>query len=96
MTSHDRANAIGEFHSARLAGDRLVNKRYEPVDIAELTSEVLQDHSEVLNLNWLGRAVNWVATTLQRGCTSPPLRASAPVPIAPKQDSAPPKTASAN
>lgn len=52
MTSHDRANAIGEFHSARLAGDRLVNKQYEPVDIAELTGEVLQGHSDVLNVDW--------------------------------------------
>ena len=47
-----RFDATGEFHGARLAGDRLVNGRYEPVDIAELTGGVLQGHSEVMNLDW--------------------------------------------
>ena len=47
-----RFDATGEFHGARLAGDRLVNGRYEPIDIAELNGGVLQGHSEVLNLEW--------------------------------------------
>ena len=47
-----RFDATGEFHGARLAGDRLVDGRYEPIDIAELSGEVLQGHSEVLNLDW--------------------------------------------
>ena len=47
-----RFDATGEFHVARLAGDRLVNGRYEPIDIAELAAEVLQGHSEALNVNW--------------------------------------------
>ena len=47
-----RFDATGEFHGDRLAGDRLVNGRYEPIDIAELNGGVLQAHSEVLNLDW--------------------------------------------
>ena len=47
-----RFDATGEFHGARLAGDRLVNGRYQPIDIAELAGGVLQGHSEVLNLDW--------------------------------------------
>ena len=47
-----RFDATGEFHGARLAADRLVNGRYEPIDIAELNGGVLQGHSEVLNLDW--------------------------------------------
>ena len=47
-----RFDATGEFHGARLAGDRLVDRRYEPIHIAELTGQSLQGHSEVLNLDW--------------------------------------------
>ena len=47
-----RFDATGEFHGARLAGDRLVDGRYQPIDIAELNGGVLQGHSEVLNLDW--------------------------------------------
>ena len=47
-----RFDATGEFHGTRLAGDRLVDSRYEPIDIAELAGEVLQGHSEALNLDW--------------------------------------------
>ena len=47
-----RFDATGEFHGARLAGDRLVDGRYEPIDIAELNGGALQGHSEVLNLDW--------------------------------------------
>ena len=47
-----RFDATGEFHGARLAGDWLVNGRYEPIDIAELTGGVLEGHSEVMNVDW--------------------------------------------
>ena len=47
-----RFDATGDFHGARLAGDRLVDGRYEPIDIAELADEVLQGHSEVLDVDW--------------------------------------------
>ncbi len=41
----------GEFHGTRLAGDRLVEGRYEPVEIIETADGVLQGYSEVLNLH---------------------------------------------
>ena len=47
-----RFDATGEFHGIRLAGDRLVNGRYEPIEIAEVSSGVLRGHSEVLNVDW--------------------------------------------
>lgn len=47
-----RFDPTGRFHGARLAGDRLVNRRYEPIDIAELAAGVLQGHSEALNVDW--------------------------------------------
>ena len=47
-----RFDATGEFHGTRLAGDRLVHGRYQPIDIAELKGQSLQGHSEVLNLDW--------------------------------------------
>ena len=47
-----RFDATGEFHGARLAGERLVNGQYEPIDIAELAGEVLQSRSEALNADW--------------------------------------------
>ena len=47
-----RFDATGEFHGARLAGDWLVNGRYEPIDVAELAAEIWQGHSEALNVDW--------------------------------------------
>ncbi len=47
-----RFDATGEFYGARLAGDRLVDGRYEPIDIAEVAGGVLQGHSEILNVGW--------------------------------------------
>ena len=46
-----RFDETGRFHGARLAGDRLVNGEYEPIDIAELDGGSLQGYSAVLNLN---------------------------------------------
>ena len=45
-----RFDATGEFHDTRLAGDRLVNGRYEPIPIEELPDGSLQGYSAVLNL----------------------------------------------
>ena len=47
-----RFDAIGDFHGTRLAGDRLVDGRYEPIHIYELVGGVLQGHSEALNIDW--------------------------------------------
>ena len=46
-----RFDETGRYHGARLAGDRLVNGEYEPIDIAELDGGSLQGYSAVLNLN---------------------------------------------
>ena len=59
-----RFDATGEYHGARLAGDRLVGGRYEPVGIAEVVGGVLQGHCEVLNVDW-----RWADG--RRGCHDP-------------------------
>ncbi len=46
-----RFDETGQHHGAKLAGDRLVEGRYEPVEIEELPGGVLQGYSRVLNLN---------------------------------------------
>ena len=45
-----RFDETGEFHGAKLAGDRLVNGRYEPIPIEELPDGSLQGYSAMLNL----------------------------------------------
>ena len=45
-----RFDETGEHHGARLAGDRLVGDMYVPIDIAELSADVLQGYSRALNL----------------------------------------------
>ena len=47
-----RFDHTGESHGTRLAGDRLVGDHYEPIEIVEIESGVLQGESEALNL-WL-------------------------------------------
>ena len=41
----------GEFHRTKLAADRLVNGRYEPIPIEEVEPDILQGYSQILNLN---------------------------------------------
>ena len=45
-----RFDEAGRRPEARLAGDRLVDGRYEPIDVEELADGVLQGHSAALNL----------------------------------------------
>ena len=51
----------GRSHGARLAGDRLVEGRYEPIHIDELAEGILQGYSRVLNLylNWEQGQLRW-------------------------------------
>ena len=51
----------GEFHGTRLAGDRLVDGRYEPVPIETVGEGVLQGYSRVLNLliRWEHGQLGW-------------------------------------
>ena len=46
-----RFDRTGEFHGERLAGERLVDGRYEPMEIADIGDGILQGHSAVLDLN---------------------------------------------
>jgi len=45
-----RFDETGEYHGARLAGDRLAGDMYMPMDIDELSQDVLQGYSRTLNL----------------------------------------------
>ena len=49
-----RFDETGEFHGTRLAGDKLVYGRYEPVPVETVEEGVLQGYSSVLNL-----AIRW-------------------------------------
>ncbi len=56
-----RFDETGQYHGTRLAGDRLVDGRYEPIQIDELTDGSLQGHSAVLNvdLRWADGQLHW-------------------------------------
>ena len=56
-----RFDETGRYHGARLAGDRLVDGRYETISIFELDDAVLQGYSTVLNLNlrWKRGGLGW-------------------------------------
>ena len=46
-----RFDKTGEFHGERLAGERLVDGRYEPIEMADIDG-VLEGYSAALNVNW--------------------------------------------
>ena len=56
-----RFDETGQHHGARLAGDRLVEGRYEPIPITELPDGIWQGYSVVLNLNlrWENGQLFW-------------------------------------
>ena len=56
-----RFDETGEFHGTRLAGDRLVEDRYEPIPVEEVSDGVLQGYSAVLNLHvrWEHSRLRW-------------------------------------
>ena len=56
-----RFDATGEYHGARLAGDRLVDGRYVPIPIDPLPGDILQGRSRALNLllRWEQRRLGW-------------------------------------
>ena len=57
-----RFDHTGESHGARLAGDRLVGDRYEPIQLEELSPDVVQGQSDVLNLilRWDNGDLHWI------------------------------------
>ena len=56
-----RFDQTGGFHGSRLAGDRLVDGRYEPIAIEEVEQEVLQGYSAALGLlvRWERGELRW-------------------------------------
>ena len=56
-----RFDHTGNFHRTKLAGDRLVEGRYEPIDIEEVGEGILQGHSAVLDLlvRWEQGQLRW-------------------------------------
>ena len=46
-----RFDKTGEYHGTRLAGDRLEDGRYEPIEVDELSEGVLQGYSAALDLH---------------------------------------------
>ena len=56
-----RFDETGEHHGTRLAGDRLVAGRYEPIEVEELSGGALQGYSSVLNvrLRWESGKLGW-------------------------------------
>ena len=56
-----RFDKTGQYHGTRLAGERLVNGVYVPIDIEELPEDVLQGYSEALGLylRWERGELGW-------------------------------------
>ena len=56
-----RFDETGQHHGTKLAGDQIVQDRYEPFAIKELTDGNLQGYSQVLNLNlrWENGQLVW-------------------------------------
>ena len=56
-----RFDETGRYHGVRLAGDRLVNGQYEPIQVDELPDGSLQGHSAILNvdLRWTDGQLRW-------------------------------------
>ena len=56
-----RFDATGEHHGTRLAGDRLSDGRYLPIPIDVLADDILQGHSQSLNLllRWQRMRLGW-------------------------------------
>ena len=56
-----RFDEKGQYHGTRLAGDRLVDGRYEPIQIDELPDGSLRGHSAILNvdLRWTDGQLHW-------------------------------------
>ena len=56
-----RFDETGRSHGTHLAGDRLVDGVYQPIAIEKLEEDILQGHSEVLNLDlrWEQGQLKW-------------------------------------
>lgn len=63
-----RFDETGQYHKTRLAGDRLVDGRYQPIAIEELEAEILQGYSQALNLylRWENGVLAWIDPATER------------------------------
>lgn len=61
VSEYWRFDETGQYHRTRLAGDRLVNGRFEPIAIEQVEPEVLQGYSHALNLllRWENGLLAW-------------------------------------
>ena len=61
ISEYWRFDETGEFHGAKLAGDRLVDGQYEPMIIEEVEDGVLQGYSPAINLfiRWAHGRLEW-------------------------------------
>ena len=61
VVEYCRFDETGEFHGERLAGERLVDGRYEPIEIEELGDGILQGYSAALGLSlrWERGRLGW-------------------------------------
>ena len=68
ISEYWRFDHTGEWHGARLAGDRLVEGRYEPIPIVERSAGVLEGQSEAigLRLRWRDGELEWIDPATDR------------------------------
>ena len=68
ITEYWRFDETGRHHGVRLAGDRLVEGKYEPVPIQELEDDTLQGYSRVLDLHirWERGSLAWYDPATRR------------------------------
>ncbi len=61
IREHWRFDETGEFHGARLEGDRLVDGRYESISVKALPNGALEGYCEALDLNlrWQSGRLGW-------------------------------------
>lgn len=67
-----RFDRTGQYHGTRLAGDRLVDREYQPISIEELADGALQGYSVVLNLylRWEQGELGWYDPSTGRHITT--------------------------
>ena len=82
-----RCDETGDYHGARLAGERLADGEYVAIDIEELPDESSQDIAGHWTCTCGGSRGSWRGTTRLRGGALPPLKMNAPVPTPPKPGS---------
>ena len=61
IPEYSRFDETGEYYGDRLAGERLVDGVYEPIEIEQLAGDILQSHSDVLDLDirWHAGRLEW-------------------------------------